>query len=98
MMLTMLLSYGDSTGVCRKWVLFFFMNINKMLPTVRSCLVRLVSSVVVFWVLGAGQENWILLAKDEDSMEKWMTTINAVIHGLFIKRYNVPEDNYLSQG
>eukprot|EP00903_Cladosiphon_okamuranus_P011132 g10508.t1 len=45
-----------------------------------------------------GQQNWILLAKNEASMEKWMTAINARIHGMFIKLYNVPEDNYRSQG
>lgn len=31
-------------------------------------------------------------------MEKWMTAINAHIHGQFVKLYNVPEDNYRSQG
>lgn len=44
------------------------------------------------------QAVWFLLAKDEASMNKWMTAVNAQIHGLFIKLYNVPEDNYWSQG
>eukprot|EP00752_Nemacystus_decipiens_P009414 g8417.t1 len=45
-----------------------------------------------------GEVVWFLLGKDEASMNKWMTAINAQIHGLFIKLYNVPEDNYWSQG
>eukprot|EP00903_Cladosiphon_okamuranus_P006607 g6454.t1 len=45
-----------------------------------------------------GEMVWFLLGKDEASMNKWMTAINAQIHGLFIKLYNVPEDNYWSQG
>lgn len=44
------------------------------------------------------QEVWFLLSKDEASMNRWMTAINAQIHGLFIKQYNVPQDNYWSQG
>ena len=31
-------------------------------------------------------------------MNKWMTAINAQIHRLFIKQYNVPADNYQSRG
>lgn len=49
-------------------------------------------------MLKAEQAVWFLLAKDEASMNKWMTAINAQIHSLFIKLYNVPEDNYWSQG
>lgn len=41
---------------------------------------------------------WFLLGKDEASMNKWMTAINAQIHSLFIKMYNVPDDDYWSQG
>ncbi|CAM9166452.1 unnamed protein product [Ascophyllum nodosum] len=44
------------------------------------------------------EEVWFLLAKDEASMNKWMTAINAQIHRLFIKQYNVPADNYQSRG
>lgn len=44
------------------------------------------------------EEVWFLLGKDEVSMNRWMTAINAQIHGLFIKLYNVPDDNYWSQG
>ncbi|CAM9932796.1 unnamed protein product [Scytosiphon promiscuus] len=46
----------------------------------------------------SGKEKWVLLAKDEPSMQRWMTAINGQIHRMFIKRYNVPEDNYWSQG
>lgn len=49
-------------------------------------------------LLSCRQAVWFLLAKDEASMNKWMTAVNAQIHGLFIKLYNVPEDNYWSQG
>lgn len=49
-------------------------------------------------LLNSWQEKWVLLAKDEASMQRWMTAINAQIHRMFIKRYNVPEDNYRSQG
>ncbi|CBJ30507.1 conserved unknown protein [Ectocarpus siliculosus] len=45
-----------------------------------------------------GEAVWFLLGKDELALNKWMTAINAQIHGLFIKLYNVPEDNYWSQG
>ncbi|CAM9142326.1 unnamed protein product [Ectocarpus sp. 6 AP-2014] len=45
-----------------------------------------------------GEAVWFLLGKDEPALNKWMTAINAQIHGLFIKLYNVPEDNYWSQG
>ncbi|CAM9144262.1 unnamed protein product [Ectocarpus sp. 12 AP-2014] len=45
-----------------------------------------------------GEAVWFLLGKDEQALNKWMTAINAQIHGLFIKLYNVPEDNYWSQG
>lgn len=72
-----------------------------MLSTVSTA--RVLSALFLVSSVACGrwmpsQENWILLAKDEDSMEKWITAINAVIHGLFTKRYNVPEDNYDSQG
>ena len=38
------------------------------------------------------------MAEDLQSMDKWMTAVNAEVHSLFIKMYNVPEDNYWSQG
>ncbi|CAN0100971.1 unnamed protein product [Scytosiphon promiscuus] len=51
-----------------------------------------------FCVRTGEDPGWFVLAKDENSMNRWMTAINAQIHGLFIKMYNVPEDNYWSQG
>lgn len=41
---------------------------------------------------------WFLMAESLPSMEKWMTAINAEVHDLFVKMYDVPEDNYWSQG
>ncbi|CAM9178970.1 unnamed protein product, partial [Hapterophycus canaliculatus] len=51
-----------------------------------------------FCVRTGEDPGWFVLAKDENSMNRWMTAINAQIHGLFIKMYNVPDDNYWSQG
>ncbi|CAM9355556.1 unnamed protein product [Discosporangium mesarthrocarpum] len=45
-----------------------------------------------------GDMVWFLLAKDENSMNKWMTAINAQIHGIFMKNYVKPEDNYWKEG
>lgn len=41
---------------------------------------------------------WFLQAKNNARMSEWMTAVNAHVHWLFTKRYNVPEDNYWSQG
>lgn len=41
---------------------------------------------------------WFLLAKDERSMNRWMTAINSQIHGLFVKLHDIPEDDYQGQG
>lgn len=45
-----------------------------------------------------GDAAWFLMARDLASMTEWMTAINAEIHRLFVKLYDVPEDNYWSQG
>lgn len=50
-----------------------------------------------FGVLGF-KVAWFLMAGDVQSMDKWMMAVNAEVHNLFIKMYNVPEDNYWSQG
>lgn len=44
------------------------------------------------------QTEWILLARSKTEMEDWMDAINDQIHALFIRQYNVPEDDYWSQG
>lgn len=44
------------------------------------------------------QEVWFLMAADNDTMDSWMSSINTVIIDLFRNMYNVPEDNYWSQG
>ncbi|CAM9871775.1 unnamed protein product [Phaeothamnion confervicola] len=41
---------------------------------------------------------WFLLAKDEESMNKWMTGINAQVHELYLKSYTVPEGNFWNEG
>lgn len=50
---------------------------------------------LAFWF---GKVAWFLMAADHPTMEKWMTAINAEIHDLFINMYNVPEDNFWSEG
>ena len=44
------------------------------------------------------QVAWFLQAKNNARMSEWMTAVNAQVHWLFTKRYNVPEDNYWGQG
>lgn len=38
------------------------------------------------------------MAKDESSMNRWMTAINAQINFVFIKAHGVPSDNYWDKG
>lgn len=44
------------------------------------------------------QTEWILLARSKTEMEDWMDAISDQIHALFIRQYNVPGDDYWSQG
>lgn len=41
---------------------------------------------------------WLLVARSEAVMDKWMAAINAQIHENFVNKYNIPADNYRSQG
>eukprot|EP00752_Nemacystus_decipiens_P008749 g7810.t1 len=45
-----------------------------------------------------GEVAWFLMGEDRTSVEMWMTAINTEVHFLFVKMYDVPEDNYWSQG
>lgn len=74
---------------------FYLEFLKTILPTSVGIGYRLDWRIVS---VALSQVVWFLLGKDEASMNKWMTAINAQIHGLFIKLYNVPEDNYWSQG
>lgn len=44
------------------------------------------------------QMEWLILTRSKGEMEEWMEVINEQIHALFIRQYNVPEDDYRSQG
>lgn len=39
-----------------------------------------------------------MLAPTAADMKRWMAAINAQINALFIRQYDVPEDDYRSQG
>lgn len=41
---------------------------------------------------------WTIMAKDVPTVDRWMKAINGQIHSIFVKQYNVPEDNYTSMG
>ncbi|CAB1099722.1 unnamed protein product [Ectocarpus sp. CCAP 1310/34] len=45
-----------------------------------------------------GTTEWLLLARSKNEMKAWMGAIKDQIHALFIREYNVPGDDYQSQG
>lgn len=45
-----------------------------------------------------GDVAWFLMARSLESLNEWLTAVNAEIHALFVKLYEVPEDNYWSRG
>eukprot|EP00752_Nemacystus_decipiens_P009298 g8309.t1 len=45
-----------------------------------------------------GSTEWLLLARSKRQMNDWMGAINVQIHALFIREYNIPEDDYRDQG
>ncbi|CAM9593360.1 unnamed protein product [Ectocarpus sp. 6 AP-2014] len=45
-----------------------------------------------------GTTEWLLLARSKKEMKAWMGAITDQIHALFIREYNVPGDDYHSQG
>lgn len=44
------------------------------------------------------QTKWIMLAQSSLEMGAWIDAINAQIHALFMRDYNVPKDDYRSLG
>eukprot|EP00903_Cladosiphon_okamuranus_P006316 g6191.t2 len=48
--------------------------------------------------VSTGKVVWFLMAEDHKQMNKWMQAVHAEVHSIFIKTYNVPDDNFWSQG
>lgn len=44
------------------------------------------------------QTEWIMLARSQSGMTRWIDGINAQIHALFIREHKISEDDYLNEG